>query len=84
MTIQNSWENPYMSWVFIVVRNNAVEQTRTFSDFWQGAKYTDHFIALIDPNFGNGNPCFPAYNRGEFYSKDGVTVGLYKDSSLGD
>jgi len=69
-----------MNWSFIVVRNNVVEQTKTFSDFWEGAKHTDNFIAKIDENFGNGSLSFPAYNRGEFYRKDDLTVGLYKNS----
>jgi hypothetical protein len=66
-----------MNWTFIVVRNNSVEQARTFSDFWEGCKHTDSFIKSIDPNF-HGN--FPIYNRNENYRKDDLTVGLYKSS----
>lgn len=64
-----------MNWTFIVVRDNSVEQARTFSDFWEGCKHTDSFIKSIDPNF-HGD--FPIYNRNENYRKDGLTVGLYK------
>lgn len=64
-----------MNWTFIVVRDNIVEQAKTFSDFWEGCKHTDAFIKAIDPNF-HGN--FPIYNRNENYRKDDLTVGLYK------
>jgi len=66
-----------MHWTFIVVRDNTVEKVKTFTDFWEGAKYTDNFIKKIDPNF-HGN--FPIYNRNENYRSDNLTVGLYKDN----
>jgi len=69
-----------MNWIFVVVRDNVVEQTKTFSVFWDGAEYTDRFIGQIDADFGNGTLSFPAYNRGEFYRKGDLTVGLYKNS----
>jgi len=65
-----------MNWVFVVVRNNSVEKVKVFDDFWIGAEYTDNFIKMIDPLF-HGN--FPAYNRNENYTKDDLTVGLYKE-----
>ena len=64
-----------MNWVFIVCRNNSVEQVRTFKDFWEGAAFTDNFIKRIEPGVGD----LPAYNRGESYKNDDLTVGLYKD-----
>ena len=64
-----------MNWTFIVVRDNSVEQARTFSDFWEGCKHTDSFIKSIDPDFHSN---FPIYNRNENYRKDDLTVGLYK------
>jgi hypothetical protein len=67
-----------MNWIFIVVRNNSVEQTKVFSDFWEGAEYTDSFIKRIDLDF-HGN--FPAYNRNEYYRRDDLTIGLYKNSN---
>lgn len=67
-----------MNWTFVVVRNNIVEQTKSFRDFWEGCSHTDDFIRHIDNNYANGSIAFPAYNRGEFYNKDSLTVGLYK------
>jgi lipopolysaccharide biosynthesis protein len=64
------------SWVFIVVRNNVVEQTRLFADFWVGCAFTDNFIRSIDKSMTDKT--MPAYNRGEFYKKDDLSVGLYK------
>lgn len=68
-----------MNWVFVVVRDNSVEQTRSFDDFWTGAEFTDAFIKNLDPDtFGPNSLGFPAYNRGEYYRKNDLTVGLYK------
>jgi hypothetical protein len=64
-----------MNWVFIVCRDNSVEQVKVFKDFWEGAIYTDNFIKGIDPNM----PYLPAYNRGESYKYNNLSVGLYKD-----
>lgn len=66
-----------MSWAFVVVRNNSVEKLKIFSDFWDGAEYTDDFIKSIDSLF-DGN--FPAYNRGENYKNNDLTIGLYRES----
>ena len=66
-----------MNWIFVVVRNNLVERTKVFSDFWEGAEYADNFIKRIDLNF-DGN--FPSYNRNEYYRRNDLTIGLYKDS----
>lgn len=63
-----------MNWTFIVVRDNIVEQTKVFDDFWKGCEYTDNFIRSIDPNM----PDMPSYNRGEYYRDNDLTVGLYK------
>ena len=67
-----------MNWVFIVSRNNSVEKVKVFSDFWEGCSYADDFIRHIDNNFANGSIAFPAYNRGEYYTKDDLMVGLFK------
>jgi len=64
-----------MNWIFIVCRDNSVEQVKVFKDFWEGATFTDNFIKRIEPGIGN----LPAYNRGESYRNDDLTVGLYKD-----
>lgn len=71
-----------MNWTFVVVRDNSVEQTKSFGDFWIGCEYTDNFIKKIDPDFADGTSSkpFPAYNRNESYSKGGLTIGLYKDT----
>lgn len=67
-----------MNWIFIVCRDNSVEQVKTFKDFWEGANYTDNFIKRIEPGVGD----LPAYNRGENYRNDDLTVGLYKDELI--
>ena len=64
-----------MNWTFLVIRDNSVEQIRSFSDFWAGCEYTDNFIRSIDPNMVD----MPAYNRGEHYHRDDLTVGLYSN-----
>lgn len=64
------------NWTFIVVRDNMVEQTKNFDDFWKGCAFTDNFIRSIDRSMTNKD--MPAYNRGEFYSKENLSVGLYK------
>jgi hypothetical protein len=61
-------------WIFIVTRNNSVEQVMYFNDFWEGAKHTDEFIKGCDPNIIE----LPAYNRGEVYNNGEISVGLYK------
>lgn len=63
------------NWIFIVVRDNSVEQINHFADFWVGAEFADKFIGNCDPCMDKTG--YPAYNRGEVYSKDGLTIGLY-------
>lgn len=70
-----------MSWAFIVVRNNIVEQVKVFDDFWVGADYTDNFIEKIDPGFAKGGTGLPSYNRNEYYKKDDLSVGLYRNTN---
>lgn len=65
-----------MNWVFIVNRNNSVEQVKVFKDYWEGATFTDNFIKRIQP----GLEILPDYNRGESYGNGDLTVGLYKDN----
>lgn len=62
-----------MNWAFIVVRDNSVEQVKIFNDFWEGCKHTDDFIKSIDPNI----EMLPAYNRGQNYKNENLSVGLY-------
>lgn len=64
-----------MNWIFIVCRNNTVERSKIFKDFWSGASFTDAFILNINPMANT-----PEYNKGEYYRDDELTVGLYKDS----
>lgn len=64
-----------MSWIFIVVRDNSVEQVKVFKDFWEGADYTDNFIKRIEPGIEH----LPSYNKGENYINNNFTIGLYKD-----
>lgn len=63
-----------MDWIFIVCRDNNIEQVKVFQDFWEGANFTDNFIKRIEPS----PKFFPAYNRGEYYKNGDLTVGLYK------
>jgi hypothetical protein len=69
-----------MSWTFVVVRDNTVEQTKVFEDFWAGAEFTDAFIKNVDSEMPDVSKGFPAYNRGEYYKKDNLSVGLYKSN----
>ena len=55
-----------MNWVFVVVRNNSVEQVKVFKDFWEGANFADNFIKRMEPS----PVSMPAYNRGEYYTND--------------
>jgi hypothetical protein len=64
-----------MNWIFIVCRDNNIEQVKLFKDFWEGAKFTDKFISCLNPHVKD----LPAYNRGENYRDGDLTVGLYKD-----
>lgn len=64
-----------MSWVFIVCRDNSVEQVKVFKDYWEACTYTDNFIKRIEP----GISVLPNYNRNENYKNTNLTVGLYKD-----
>lgn len=70
-----------MSWVFVVVRDNSVEQVKVFDDFWVGADYADSFIEKIDPVFAKNGAGLPAYNRNESYKKDDLSVGLYRNTN---
>jgi hypothetical protein len=67
-----------MNWVFVVARNNSVEQVKVFKDFWEGANFADNFIKRIEPGVGN----LPEYNRGEYYKNDDLTIGLYPEHKL--
>jgi len=67
-----------MNWVFIVTRDNVVEQVKVFKDFWEGANFADNFIKRIEPGIGD----LPAYNRGENYKNGNLTIGVYKDESV--
>lgn len=71
-------------WIFIVVRNNTIEKLKIFKDFWEGADFTDQFISMIDPTLKERNGGFPAYNRGEYYKTEELTIGLFKESTTSD
>ena len=70
-----------MKWVFIVIRNNTVEKVKFFEDFWEGADFTDQFITMIDPTINERNGGLPAYNRGESYKTDDLTIGLFRETT---
>jgi hypothetical protein len=63
-----------MNWIFIICRENSIEQVKTFNDYWEGANFTDNIIKRMEPGLSD----FPAYNRGENYKNNNLTIGLYK------
>ena len=63
-----------MHWIFIICRENSIEQVKIFNDYWEGAKFTDNIIQRLEPKLSD----LPAYNRGENYKNNNLTIGLYK------
>lgn len=66
-----------MTWIFIVVRDNVVEDCKVFTDYFLGEQFANDFIKKIDPSAD-----LPRYREGEVYSKDSLRVGLYKDAQI--
>jgi hypothetical protein len=64
-----------VNYVFVVVRNNVVENLVVFKDASEAVPYTDNFIMNIDKTITFAN--LPRYSNNESYSKDGLTIGLY-------
>lgn len=62
-----------MSFVFIVVKDNIVEQVKVFKDYFVGDEYANEYIKQIDPNIKD----FPKYRQGEYYHKYNLCIGLY-------
>ena len=62
-----------MRWVFIVCRNNVIENIKIFDNYFEGEKFTDDFLLKINPTIG----LFPKYREGEFYKNEDITIGLY-------
>lgn len=67
-----------MNWVFIVSRDNTIERVRIFADYWVGCAFADNFIRSIDSSMTD----MPAYHKGESYTKDDLSVGLYREESV--
>lgn len=64
-------------WAFIVCKENSVETVKFFTDYFEGELYTNEFIAKLNPQIKE----FPRYRQSEFYRKDDLSVGLYKDKN---
>lgn len=64
-----------INYVFIVVRNNVIENLVVFKDASEAVPYTDNFIMKIDNSVTWAN--LPKYSEQQVYSKDGLTIGLY-------
>ena len=63
-----------MTWAFLVIRDNAVANIKGFSDYWEASKFADSYIKN---NLGVDIETYPAYNKGENYSKENISVGVY-------
>lgn len=63
-----------INYVFIVVRNNVVENVVVFKDASDAVPYTDNFIMNVDNTITAAN--LPRYSNNENYSKDGLTISL--------
>jgi hypothetical protein len=64
-----------INYVFIVMRNNVIEDIKVFKDASDAVPYTDNFIMNVDNSITFAN--LPRYSDNESYSKDGLTIGLY-------
>jgi len=69
------WQRREIMWAFIVCRNNIPEQVKIFDNYWLGAKHADLFVESIYPDMKDQQ--MPEYNRGEIFSRDDITIGLY-------
>jgi hypothetical protein len=66
-----------MRWVFVVVKDNLVEKTKVFDDYFEGELHTNEFLRLAC----GVEEDFPEYRKGVSYkSQDGLSVGYYKDN----
>lgn len=64
-----------MRWILIVNRDNVPEIIKVFDDYFEGADQTDKLIT----EFFSVTENFPNYRNNEYYHKDGLTIGLYKE-----
>lgn len=64
-----------INYVFIVVRNNVVENLVVFKDASEAVPYTDNFIMNVDNTITAAN--LPRYSNNESYSNNGLTISLY-------
>jgi hypothetical protein len=64
-----------INYVFIVMRNNVIEDIKVFKDASDAVPYTDNFIMNVDKTITFAN--LPRYSDNESYSKDGLTISLY-------
>lgn len=61
-------------WTVIMTRDNIVEHSRVFHNYWHGANYADTLIQKYFPDQTD----FPSYHKGERFEKDGLIIGVYK------
>jgi len=62
-------QEPY---VMIVTKDNTVDRVKIFDNYWEGARYTEHYIEKYDDG------SFYSIVIGKCYDKDGITIGLYR------
>jgi len=65
-------------WQFIVCRNNIPVKVKCFTNYEQGAAYTDRYVKSIDSCCKK----LPIYGDGECYSSKDISVGLYQGSLI--
>ena len=62
------------SWAFLVIRDNTVTNVKGFSDYWDAAKFADNYIKN---SLGVDMEKYPSYNKGENYTQENISVGVY-------
>ena len=63
-------------WVMIETEGGSITNVVIFDSYWEGARYTEHYIEKIDDS------SFYSIVIGKCYDKDGITIGLYNGSSI--
>jgi hypothetical protein len=59
-------------YTFVVVRDNSVEDCKSFIDYWAAEDYANDFIQKIDHEIGPID-----FRKGVFYQQRGLSVGVY-------
>jgi hypothetical protein len=64
-------------YVFIVARDNIIEQCKSFIDYWKAEDYANSFISEINPDIGQLD-----FRKGYFYQHNGLSIGVYYGECL--